>query len=139
MDARGRSFRGHSVIPLRIRAAIIASERLGRHDPPLAWRLPRTAESLGGGAKTALRGVSRWDVETGPAPEEIRQAGPFVAILMLAVLEHLQEPRAALARAAALLSRKNLEAVGAAEGLRRALSRRFLFGFNETAPFAGNE
>ena len=47
---------------------------------------------------------ARWDVEAGPAPEEIRGAGPFDAILMLALLEHLRDPGAALARAAALLS-----------------------------------
>jgi 2-polyprenyl-3-methyl-5-hydroxy-6-metoxy-1,4-benzoquinol methylase len=45
-----------------------------------------------------------WDVEAGPAPEEIRTAGPFDAVLMLAILEHLREPSAALARAAVLLS-----------------------------------
>jgi SAM-dependent methyltransferase len=46
----------------------------------------------------------RWDVEGGSAPDEIHEAGPFDAILMLALLEHLHEPGAALARAAVLLS-----------------------------------
>ncbi len=45
-----------------------------------------------------------WDVEAGHAPDEIREAGPFDAILMLALLEHLREPAAALSRAAVLLS-----------------------------------
>lgn len=120
-----------------------------------------------------------WDVEAGPAPEEIRRAGPFEAILMLALLEHLREPAAALARAAALLSstgrilattphptgrlpleagaalgllsrhaagehetllsRDDLEAAGAAAGLRVARYRPFLLGLNQAVVFALNE
>jgi len=44
-----------------------------------------------------------WDVEASDPPEEVRAAGPFDAILMLALLEHLRDPAAALFRAAPLL------------------------------------
>jgi 2-polyprenyl-3-methyl-5-hydroxy-6-metoxy-1,4-benzoquinol methylase len=46
----------------------------------------------------------RWDVEASPAPEEVRGAGPFEAILMLALLEHLRDPGTTLARVGPLLS-----------------------------------
>jgi len=45
-----------------------------------------------------------WDVLASDAPSEIRAAGPFDAVLMLALLEHLSDPAAALRRAAAHLA-----------------------------------
>jgi SAM-dependent methyltransferase len=53
-----------------------------------------------------FRGVRflAWDVAASDPPEEVRAAGPFDAILMLALLEHLPDPAAALGRAALLLS-----------------------------------
>jgi len=45
-----------------------------------------------------------WDVAVSDAPAEIRAAGPFDAVLLLALLEHLADPAAALRRAASLLA-----------------------------------
>jgi len=45
-----------------------------------------------------------WDVAASDPPEELRVAGPFDAVLMLALLEHLPDPAAALGRAATLLA-----------------------------------
>ena len=45
-----------------------------------------------------------WDVLASEAPEDVRAAGPYDAILMLALLEHLADPAAALRRAATLLA-----------------------------------
>jgi len=45
-----------------------------------------------------------WDVLATDAPEDVRAAGPFDAVLMLALLEHLADPAAALRRAAPLLA-----------------------------------
>ena len=45
-----------------------------------------------------------WDVLATDAPEEVRAASPFDAVLMLALLEHLADPAAALRRAAPLLA-----------------------------------
>jgi SAM-dependent methyltransferase len=44
-----------------------------------------------------------WDVSASEPPEPLRAAGPFSTILMLALLEHLPDPAAALRRAASLL------------------------------------
>lgn len=46
-----------------------------------------------------------WDVLASDAPADVRAAGPFDAVLMLALLEHLSDPAAALRRAAPLLAR----------------------------------
>jgi 2-polyprenyl-3-methyl-5-hydroxy-6-metoxy-1,4-benzoquinol methylase len=45
-----------------------------------------------------------WDVLASDAPAAVRAAGPFDAVLMLALLEHLADPAAALRRAAPLLA-----------------------------------
>ncbi len=45
-----------------------------------------------------------WDILATDAPESVRAAGPFDAVLMLALLEHLADPAAALRRAAPLLA-----------------------------------
>jgi SAM-dependent methyltransferase len=44
-----------------------------------------------------------WDVAASDPPELLRAAGPFRTILMLALLEHLADPAAALRRAGSLL------------------------------------
>ncbi len=44
-----------------------------------------------------------WDVAASPPPEELRRRAPFSRVLMLALLEHLSDPAAALARVASLL------------------------------------
>ncbi len=44
-----------------------------------------------------------WDVSASEPPESLRAAGPFATILMLALLEHLPDPAAALRRAGSLL------------------------------------
>lgn len=118
-----------------------------------------------------------WDAEAGEAPDEVRSAGPFDAVLLLALLEHLARPELALSRMAsllsdtgrvllttptpfaafplragaalgllsrhaageheALLSRADLEVVGASAGLRLVHHRRFLLGLNQVAVFVG--
>lgn len=45
-----------------------------------------------------------WDVLASEPPDEVRAAGPFDVVLMLALLEHLSDPAAALRRAASLLA-----------------------------------
>ena len=49
-------------------------------------------------------GFYAWDVLASEAPAEVRAAGPFEVVLMLALLEHLVDPAAALRRAAPLLA-----------------------------------
>ena len=44
-----------------------------------------------------------WDIAASEPPEELRAAGPFGTVLMLALLEHLPDPVAALRRAGSLL------------------------------------
>ncbi len=45
-----------------------------------------------------------WDVLASDAPADVSAAGPFDVVLMLALLEHLSDPAAALRRAAPLLA-----------------------------------
>jgi SAM-dependent methyltransferase len=45
-----------------------------------------------------------WDFARAGAPARVVSAGPFGAVLLLAVLEHVAEPAAVLSRAAALLA-----------------------------------
>jgi SAM-dependent methyltransferase len=45
-----------------------------------------------------------WDFARTGAPAPVASAGPFGAVLLLAVLEHVAEPAAVLSRAAALLA-----------------------------------
>jgi SAM-dependent methyltransferase len=45
-----------------------------------------------------------WDVAVSDPPEEVRAAGPYEAVLMLALLEHLPDPAVSLGRAASLLA-----------------------------------
>lgn len=45
-----------------------------------------------------------WDVDSAEPPHEVVAGSPYDVILMLAILEHLQSPARALARAVALLA-----------------------------------
>jgi SAM-dependent methyltransferase len=54
--------------------------------------------------KRPKRDFYEWDIAVGEAPPELRARAPFEGILLLAVLEHLADPGAALSRLAALLS-----------------------------------
>jgi SAM-dependent methyltransferase len=54
--------------------------------------------------KFPKRDFFEWDIGRGAAPTALQARAPFEAILLLAVLEHVAEPAAVLARAAALLA-----------------------------------
>lgn len=45
-----------------------------------------------------------WDVGASPAPRDVAALGPYPLALMLAILEHLDEPEAAVARVSPLLA-----------------------------------
>lgn len=45
-----------------------------------------------------------WDISRGSAPPDLEARAPFEAILLLAVLEHVADPAAVLARVSSLLS-----------------------------------
>lgn len=46
-----------------------------------------------------------WDVGTAPPPPDVAGRGPYPLVLMLAILEHLDSPEAAVARVSPLLAR----------------------------------
>jgi SAM-dependent methyltransferase len=50
------------------------------------------------------RDFFEWDIARGPAPPALAGEGPFEGILLLAVLEHVADPGAVLARLSSLLS-----------------------------------